>query len=118
MNARFVRTYGATESFPPEDADLIVDNSATGSTLKATDNNCRLNYVVSRLILELQANGLTVIDVVLKSSTRLYASRAAYDNPKKRAEMNNLVMLLQSVLGSLNKSLSSSCLTMSWCRCT
>ena len=31
---RFVRSYGATEVFPPEDADLIVDNSATGQTLK------------------------------------------------------------------------------------
>jgi len=36
LNAKFVRTFGATESFPPEDADMIVDNSATGSTLKAT----------------------------------------------------------------------------------
>lgn len=100
MDARFVRTYGATESFPPEDADLIVDNSATGSTLKAT--NYLFNVFVSRLILELQANGLVVIDVVLKSSTRLYASRAAYDDPKKRAEIENLVMLVQSVLGTVN----------------
>jgi hypothetical protein len=31
LEARFVRSYGATEVFPPEDADCIVDNAATGS---------------------------------------------------------------------------------------
>ena len=34
IDATFVRSYGATEVFPPEDADLIVDNTATGSTMK------------------------------------------------------------------------------------
>src|SRR5258708_6770162 len=29
--AEFVRSYGATEVFPPEDADVIVDNTATGA---------------------------------------------------------------------------------------
>ena len=29
-----VRSYGATEVFPPEDADCIVDNTATGETLQ------------------------------------------------------------------------------------
>ena len=35
LEARFVRSYGATEVLPPEDADLIVDNTATGATLAA-----------------------------------------------------------------------------------
>jgi ATP phosphoribosyltransferase len=35
LDATFVRSYGATEVFPPEDADCIVDNTATGSTLRA-----------------------------------------------------------------------------------
>ena len=34
IDATVLRSYGATESLPPEDADLIVDNAATGSTLK------------------------------------------------------------------------------------
>jgi ATP phosphoribosyltransferase len=78
LNATFVRTYGATESYPPEDADLILDNTATGSTLKA--------------------NGLKIVAEVLKSSTRLYCSRAAYNDPNKRQEIEQFILLLKSVL--------------------
>ena len=74
----FARSYGATEVFPPEDADLIVDNTATGATLSA--------------------NGLVIVDTLLESSTRLYASRAAYDDPPRRRRIEDLVLLLASVL--------------------
>ena len=37
LDAEFVRSFGATEVFPPEDADVIADNTATGSTLRAND---------------------------------------------------------------------------------
>lgn len=76
--ATFIRSYGATEVFPPEDADLIVDNCATGSTLRA--------------------NGLVIIDTIMKSSTRLYASRKAMENPAKREAAEALVLILRSVL--------------------
>src|SRR5882762_9526455 len=49
LSAECVRSYGATEVFPPEDADVIVDNTATGATL--------------------EANGLVVVDEVMHSST-------------------------------------------------
>ena len=78
LDARVVRTYGATEVFPPEDADLIVDNTATGATLAA--------------------NGLEVLDTVMTSSTRLYASRAAMDDPARRARVEDLALVLRSVL--------------------
>lgn len=74
----FVRTWGATEVFPPEDADLIVDNTATGATLAA--------------------NQLTIVDTLLTSSTRLYAHPAALDDPAKRARIDDLVLLVGSVL--------------------
>lgn len=77
IDARVLRCYGATEVFPPEDADAIVDNSATGSTL--------------------EANRLVVRDVVMKSSTRLYASRAAMEGPK-RETLETLAMLVRSVV--------------------
>jgi ATP phosphoribosyltransferase len=78
LNARVVRTFGATEVFPPEDADFIVDVAATGSTLAA--------------------NGLTVFDELLKSSTRLFACPRSMDDANKRDSIERFVMLLRSVL--------------------
>ena len=78
LDAAFVRSYGATEVFPPEDADVIVDNTATGSTLAA--------------------NGLQVIDEVMVSSTRLYACRRALADEAKRRRIDDLKLLLASVL--------------------
>jgi ATP phosphoribosyltransferase len=78
LDALFVRSYGATEVFPPEDADLIVDNTATGSTLEAND--------------------LEIVDVLTESSTRLYASPRALDDPSLRSRIDDLVLLVQSVL--------------------
>jgi ATP phosphoribosyltransferase len=78
VEGHFVRTYGATEVFPPEDADCIVDNTATGSTLRA--------------------NGLSIVDELMRSSTRLYAHPRALDVPAKRAQIEHLALLLNSVL--------------------
>ncbi len=78
FEAALVRSYGATEVFPPEDADLIVDNTATGATLRG--------------------NGLVVVDTLMHSSTRLYANPAALDDPAGRARIDDLVLLLKSVL--------------------
>ncbi len=78
MGDKFVRSYGATEVFPPEDADCIIDVAASGATL--------------------EANGLAICGEVMRSSTRLYASRAAAENPAKRARIEDLAMLLRSVL--------------------
>ncbi|MBL0927652.1 MAG: ATP phosphoribosyltransferase [Phycisphaerales bacterium] len=78
LNAAFVRSFGATEVFPPEDADCIVDNTASGDTLRD--------------------NGLVIADELMRSSTRLYASPAALENPAKRAVIDRLVMLLSGVL--------------------
>jgi ATP phosphoribosyltransferase len=78
VEARFLHSYGATEVYPPEDADCIVDNTATGATLRA--------------------NGLEIIDELMTSSTRLYANPAAYDDPRKRPAIDHFVMLMKSVL--------------------
>jgi ATP phosphoribosyltransferase len=76
--ADFVRSYGATEVFPPEDADVIVDNTATGATL--------------------EANGLATVAVLMRSSTRLYAHPAALEQPAQRRRIEDLVLLINSVL--------------------
>ena len=78
LDARFVRSYGATEVFPPEDADVIVDNTSTGATL--------------------QANGLEIVDEVVRSSTRMFASPRAMDDPARRRSIEDLAMLVRSVL--------------------
>jgi len=78
LAAHFVRSYGATEVFPPEDADVIIDNTATGSTL--------------------EANGLRVVDVLMHSSTRLYANARALEDAARRRRIEDLVLLLRSVL--------------------
>ncbi len=76
--ADIVRAYGATEVFPPEDADCIVDNTATGETLRA--------------------NGLVIMATLMTSSTRLYAARRAMDDPRKRRGIEHFTMLCRSVL--------------------
>ena len=78
VDAEIVRSFGATEVYPPEDADLIVDNTATGSTLKA--------------------NGLAIVGDLMTSSTRLYANPRTMDDPARRGRIEDLVMLLKSVL--------------------
>jgi ATP phosphoribosyltransferase len=78
LDAVCVRSYGATEVFPPEDADCIVDNTATGATLRE--------------------NGLEIVDELLTSSTRLYASRKALALPARRASIDRFVLLVGSVL--------------------
>ncbi|MBU52526.1 MAG: ATP phosphoribosyltransferase [Deltaproteobacteria bacterium] len=78
MDATFVRTYGATEVFPPEDADCIVDNTATGSTLRAND--------------------LDIVDELMRSSTRMYVNPKVLDVPEKRDRIENLILILRAVL--------------------
>jgi ATP phosphoribosyltransferase len=80
LEAAFVRSYGATEVFPPEDADLIVDNTSTGSTLRA--------------------NKLVIVDELMRSATGLYASRAALDDRSKRERIEELVLVLEAVLAA------------------
>lgn len=80
MDAEFVRSYGATEVFPPEDADCIVDNTATGSTLRA--------------------NGLSIVDEVMKSTTRLYANQRAMEDPVRRDRIEWFALLCRSVLAA------------------
>ncbi len=83
LDARILQTFGATEVFPPEDADLIVDNTSSGATLRA--------------------NGLQIIDEVQRSSTRLFASEAAAADPVKRTRLDQIVLLLQSVLDARSR---------------
>ena len=82
---RFVRTFGATEVFPPEDADLIVDNVATGQTLAN--------------------NGLVIVDEIMSSSTLMVANAEALDDPVRGLIIRELALLVQSVLDARTRVL-------------
>jgi ATP phosphoribosyltransferase len=78
LDAQFVKSYGATEVFPPEDADVVVDITATGSTLAA--------------------NGLVEVETLSTSTTRLYASRPAMGDPAKAKAIEQFALLIGSVI--------------------
>jgi len=78
QRGRVIRSFGATEVLPPEDADAILDVTQTGSTLRA--------------------NGLGIVETVMTSSTRLYASRNAMECPQRRPRLEELTLLLRSAL--------------------
>jgi ATP phosphoribosyltransferase len=75
---RILRTYGATEVFPPDDADMIIDNTSSGQTLRD--------------------NGLKIIDTLLESSTCFVVSRSALADAEKRGRIEELAMLFRAVL--------------------
>jgi len=85
LRATFIHSYGATEVLPPEDADVIVDITATGETLAA--------------------NALVVVEELFRSSTRLYASPSAMDSPDKKTAIEALILSLRSVLEARSRAM-------------
>ena len=76
-------SWGATEVKPPKLADAIVEITETGSSLRA--------------------NHLKIIDTVCTTTTRLIANKQAWQNDFKRHKIEQLAMLLQSVLAAENR---------------
>lgn len=75
-NIVLILSFGATEGKPPEDAEAIVDNSATGSTLRA--------------------NHLKVIGTVLAGSTaRLIANRGTLHDAARAHLVDELCAMLE-----------------------
>lgn len=74
----FIKSYGATEVFIPEDADMIIDNSSTGTTLNDND--------------------LRIYKEILYSSTRIIANRDSMKDNWKLKKINNFLMLIKSIL--------------------
>ena len=73
-----IRTYGATEVFPPDDADMIIDNTSSGATLKQ--------------------NKLKIIDTLLYSTTRMIANPKALKDREKSSIIETVKTLLKSVI--------------------
>ena len=85
LDAEIIRTFGSTEVFPPEDADFIVDNTATGTTLRA--------------------NGLIIYETLMTSSTQVFIHKKVLEQPEKKREIDNFVLLLQGVLQARSRVL-------------
>lgn len=85
LNAVYLQSYGATEAFPPEDADIIVDNTATGTTLRM--------------------NRLAIVDVITTSTTRFVASPHAMADPLKRQKIEEMKMLMEATLRATQRVL-------------
>lgn len=80
-------SHGATEAKVPELMDALVDLTETGSTLRQ--------------------NGLRIVDVILESTTRLLANRAAWEDPVKRQAIEEVRTLLLGVIEARGRVLLS-----------
>ncbi len=78
VKAKVFTSHGATEAKIPDIVDAIVDLTETGSSLRKA--------------------GLKILATLLTSRTELIANRDAYEDPDKRAAMEDLVVLLQGAL--------------------
>ena len=78
-------SWGATEVKAPELVDAIVELTETGSSLRA--------------------NNLRIVDTVLTSTTRLIANKQAWADPVKHKKIEELALLLNSVLAAENRVL-------------
>ena len=87
VKGQIFRTWGTSEGFvqdtPDALAHILIDNTATGSSLRA--------------------NNLKIVDTLMESSTRMYASKAAMADPKKKQKILELKMLFQAVLNARSK---------------
>jgi ATP phosphoribosyltransferase len=75
---KVIPTWGATEVFIPEDADMLIDNTETGSTL------ARQN--------------LKIIDTLFESAARLIGNKNSLANPVKAERINKIVEILKKAL--------------------
>ncbi|MCL4682278.1 MAG: ATP phosphoribosyltransferase [Rhodocyclaceae bacterium] len=85
VDANVEFSWGATEVKPPILADAIVDVSETGSSLRA--------------------NQLRVMHVVLESTPRFIANRAAAQDAWKRAKIDRMLMLLKGAIAAATRVL-------------
>lgn len=85
IDYQLLRSYGATEVFPPEDADMIIDNTSTGTTI--------------------HANRLKIVDTVMESSTQFIANKKVMQDTGKRQDIEDLLTLMQAVINGRDRVL-------------
>lgn len=84
IDGKIFRTWGTSEGFVQDNEDslaqILIDNTSTGSSLRA--------------------NNLKIVDTLMTSSTRMYASKEALKDPAKKQKIMELKMLFESVLNA------------------
>ncbi len=84
IDGSIFRTWGTSEGFVQDTsgalAQILIDNTSTGSSLKA--------------------NRLKIVDTLMESSTRMYASKEALKDPEKKQKIMELKMLFETVLAA------------------
>ena len=87
IDGTIFRTWGTSEGFVQDNdealAQILVDNTSTGSSLRA--------------------NRLKIVDTLMESSTRMYASKKAMEDPEKKQKIMELKMLFETVLNARSK---------------
>lgn len=83
VSAEVEFSWGATEVKVPDLVDAIVDLTETGSSLRA--------------------NNLRIVDTLLYTNTVLIANKASWEDPKKRAKIDSIALLLQAALEAYSK---------------
>lgn len=87
IDGTIFRTWGTSEGFVQDNensiAQILIDNTSTGSSLRA--------------------NNLKIVDTLMTSSTRMYASKEAMKNPEKKQKILELKMLFESVLNARSR---------------
>ena len=87
IDGTIFRTWGTSEGFVQDNDDsiaqILIDNTSTGSSLKA--------------------NRLKIVDTLMESSTRMYASKTAMADPAKKQKIMELKMLFETVLNARSR---------------
>jgi len=75
---RVIPTWGASEAFLPEDADLLIENTETGATLRK--------------------NNLNIIDTVCESTSCIIGNSDALSDPRKKERIGRLVKAIEDAI--------------------
>lgn len=83
VSAEVEFSWGATEVKVPDLVDAIVDLTETGNSLRA--------------------NKLRIVDTIMETNTVLIANKTAWEDPEKRAKIEQMALLLQAALEAHSK---------------
>ena len=76
-------SFGATEAKPPEEVDVIIDNTSTGTTIKA--------------------NNLKIVEIIDTSTAVLIANKNALKDDWKQEKIKDILVLLKGVIEARKK---------------